>query len=76
MKHEEIMVHAVTLAAAFIQNGDLRHDHNFRDDHSSMSQEKVSLLVTQMYRSVAESSFQTQESQSWAANPDPEHGNA
>lgn len=75
MEHEQLMNHAVQLATAFIQNGDLRHDHNFHDDGSSMAHDKVSLLVIQMYRAVAEASFETQQP-SWTArmkgdHPDP-----
>ncbi len=66
MKHEELMQHAVMLATAFIQNGDFRHSHNLRDDGSSPIQEQIGLLVIQMYRSVAEASFEAQQA-SWAA---------
>lgn len=66
MNHEILMQHAVTLAAAFIQNGDLRHDHNFRDDGSSITHDFAGLLVIQMYRAVAEASFEAQQA-SWAA---------
>lgn len=66
MNHETLMQHAVTLAAAFIRNGDLRHNRNFRDDGSSDSHEQVTLLVIQMYRAAAEASLEAQQS-SWAA---------
>lgn len=75
MKHEELMAHAVTLAAAFIQNGDLRHNHNFRDDGSSESHDQVQLLVIQMYRAVAEASFEARQA-SWAARLQHQPGNA
>lgn len=75
MDHDQLMAHAVRLAAAFIQNGDLRHCGNYRDDGSSTTQEFVGLLVIQMYRSVQEASFEAQQT-SWAKRlkgdlPDP-----
>jgi hypothetical protein len=60
MTHEEMMNHAVTLSAAFIQNGDLRHSGNFRDDGSADIQEQVGLLVIQMYRAIKEASSEAQ----------------
>ncbi|MFN4325201.1 MAG: hypothetical protein ACK4FP_04875 [Azonexus sp.] len=79
MEHEQLMQHAVTLAAAFIQNGDLRHRRNFRDDKSSETHEQTTLLIIQMYRAVEEASFEARQS-SWTARmkgeiPDPS-GNA
>lgn len=75
MEHDALLEQAVTLAAAFIQNGDLRHNGNFRDDGSSTSHEQVTLLVIQMYRAVAEAAFEARQA-SWAARlkgdlPDP-----
>ena len=35
MEHEQLMQHATTLAAAFIQNGDFRHNGNLQDDGTS-----------------------------------------
>lgn len=66
MDHQALMAHAVTLAAAFIQNGDLRHNHNFRDDGGSVTHEQVTLLLIQMYRATAEASLEAQQA-SWAA---------
>ncbi len=66
MNHETLMQHAVTLASAFVKNGDLRHNGNFRDDGSSHTHEQVTLLVIQMYRAVAEASLDAPQS-SWAA---------
>ncbi len=76
MEHEKLLEHATRLAAAFIQNGDLRHDDNFRDDGSSITQEQVALLVIQMYRAVAEASFEARQAP-WAKRatgeaPDPQ----
>ena len=75
MTHDELMTHAVTLAAAFIQNGDQRHDGNYRDDGSSETHERVTLLLIQMYRAVSEASFEAQQAP-WAKRlkgdlPDP-----
>lgn len=75
MEHKELMQHAVSLASAFITNGDLRHDENFRDDGGSSTQEQVMLLVVQMYRAVQEASMEALQP-SWAARsmgkiPDP-----
>ena len=75
MEHEALMQHAVALASAFIQNGDVRHDENFKDDGSSNAHDQVRLLVIQMYRAVAEASFQAQQA-SWAARPQHAPGNA
>lgn len=79
MTHEQLMAHAVTLAAAFIQNGDQRHCRNYQDDGTSVTHERVTLLVIQMYRAVEEASFEARQT-SWAARnkgkiPDPA-GNA
>ena len=76
MNHEDIMKKAVSLTAAFIQNGDLRHDHNYRDDGSSVTHEKVTNLLIQMCRAVEEASFEAQQT-SWAKRskgdlPDPQ----
>ncbi len=61
MTHEELMNHAVKLATAFIQNGDLRHCGNFRDDGSSVTQEQVQLLVMQMYNAVEQAAHETRD---------------
>lgn len=66
MEHEQLMEHATRLAAAFIQNGDLRHRRNFQDDGTSESHEQVTLLLIQMYRAVEEASFEARQT-SWAA---------
>ena len=65
MTHEKRMEHAVKLSAAFIQNRDLRHCGNFKDDGSANIQDQVALLVIQMYRAVEEASFEAQQT-SWA----------
>lgn len=75
MEHDEIMRAAVTIAAAFIHNGDIRHDENLRDDGSSHTQERVTLLLIQMYRAIEEASFEARQA-SWVDRmkgnaPDP-----
>lgn len=66
MEHEQLMQHATTLAAAFIQNGDFRHNKNLQDDGTSETHERMTLLLIQMYRAVEEASFEARQV-SWAA---------
>lgn len=49
MDTDATFAHAVTLAAAFIANGDLRHDRNWRDADTEVT-EQVMLLLMQMHR--------------------------
>lgn len=65
MEHEEIMRGAITMAAAFIHNGDVRHDNNFRNDRSGDTQEIVTMLLVQMYRTIQDAAHETQQA-SWA----------
>jgi hypothetical protein len=70
-EHREFLSHAVALACAFIENGDLRHDGNYRDDKTGTTQEQVTLLLIQMYRCVAEASFEARQFP-WAGSPPEE----
>lgn len=79
MEHKQLMEHATALAAAFIQNGDFRHNGNLQDDGTSETHERTTLLLIQMYRAVEEASFEARQI-SWAArrkgNVEDPSGNA
>lgn len=78
MDHDSKMKLAVQLATAFIQNGDRRHDHNYRDDNTSEAQDRVTLLINQMYRCVtdAEIMAKQQPGACFSSRHAPPEGNA
>ena len=51
MKHEQLISHAVTLAAAFVANGDIRLEGNTNEDSKAMAITRD--LISTLYAEIA-----------------------